>query len=495
MIGCCVLTACATNDVSKQHRKANKQLLLDAMAWPKKTNKISGDSKLIEPEIQDSLNIEVSEAPAQKKAKRNSFGEGFFVPNSQDDLKFDTDLKFNSLLNGGSSLQDAIGFSSEVLEAEAAIFEIEKEKSIVETGLGIQSSGSVQVGSQSIQNNVDGLFSSITNEKLLADGGYIKSRIKTADKAIDIAHAEYLRTIDEVIFRAVNEYLNYELQIKTKLLINDNIEIAKPILDNLRKLESVGQIESTKISSAKQIYSNLKSAETETALNLTVSEFNLLDIFGIKADKIKLDPSRVSQSIKKNESFKTKTGVDVKIAQLNVELATDQLSEHSASNWGALSGRLVLDVPMSAGSAVPDASVGFVFSKTINDSGRYIQTKKKLEANFNRKKNFLRTSIDAEMLQKKVLLEKLESLKQTFIIRRDLIETLEVKISRLQRQMNIGSTEFGELLQAYLQLFEINRELINLENEVKLTQLQFLKVTGQLRSVFSLSEVLDRRNF
>ena len=198
---------------------------------------------------------------------------------------------------------------------------------------------------------------------------------------------------------------------------------------------------------------------------------------------------------KKNESFKTKTGVDVKIAQLNVELATFQLSEHSASNWGALSGRLVLDVPMSANSAVPDASVGFVFSKTINDSGRYIQTKKKLEANFNRKKNFLRTSIDAEMLQKKVLLEKLESLKQTFMIRRDLIETLEVKISRLQRQMNIGSTEFGELLQAYLQLFEINRELINLENEVKLTQLQFLKVTGQLRSVFSLSKVLDRRNF
>ena len=186
-----------------------------------------------------------------------------------------------------------------------------------------------------------------------------------------------------------------------------------PFLENLERLKLVGQIDATKVSTAKQTFSNLELAEVEVSSRIAIVSDSLLDIFGIEAEKIDVKSADIANSISDNNILKEGQSFEVEIAKLNLEVAIGRLNEHKKAKWGSLSGRVVLDVPVSQDNAGADASVGLIFTKTFGDAGRHVQLKKKLEANINRKQNVLRTSRDAAKVQVSSLLEQLNSLKKT----------------------------------------------------------------------------------
>ena len=159
-----------------------------------------------------------------------------------------------------------------------------------------------------------------------------------------------------------------------------------------------------------------------------------------------------------------------------------------------MSGRIVLDVPVSNDSASADASVGLIFTKTFSEGGRHVQLKKKLEANINRKQNFLRTTEDAAQVQIFSLLEQLNTLKKTKELNESIKSNVQLKIDQLNKQLSIGSTEFGELLESRVELFTLERDLINLKTDILLTQLRFLRATGQLKTIFKISPALKRED-
>jgi hypothetical protein len=202
----------------------------------------------------------------------------------------------------------------------------------------------------------------------------------------------------------------------------------------------------------------------------------------------------ITNSIADNNILKESQSFEVEIAKLNLEVAIGQLKEHEKSKWGALSGRVVLDVPVSQDNAGADASVGLIFTKTFSDAGRHVQIKKKLEANINRKQNFLRTAEDAAKVQILSLLEQLNTLKKTQNLNETIKSNVQLKIVQLNKQLSIGSTEFGELLQSRVELFNLERDLINLETEISLTQLRFLRATSQLQTILKISPTLERED-
>ena len=153
-----------------------------------------------------------------------------------------------------------------------------------------------------------------------------------------------------------------------------------------------------------------------------------------------------------------------------------------------------MDVPVSQDNAGEDVSVGLIFTKTFSDAGRHVQLKKKLEANINRKQNVLSTTRDAAKVQISSLLEQLNSLKKTHELNETTKSNLKLKIDQLNKQLNIGSTEFDELLQSRVELFNLERDLINLETEISLTQLGFLRATGQLKAILKVSPTLKRED-
>lgn len=492
-----------------QYEAEQKAMLLDAIKWP-------NSSLIVETEKNESLsfnslnnvtlfegNVEKSNDDVDneefgnekndegKSEKENSYIK-LFVPKWNKSLNVDTKTNFKSTSRGGTSLQDALAFSTEVLEAEAAIFEAIKDKNIIETGLGIQTSGSFQAGSKSLRDNSNGLYTSVTSEKLIADGGFTSNRLLVADKIIDVAYNQYLLTIDKVLLTAATTYTNYEKSTKISNVIARNKMIAMPLLDNLERLKLVGQIDATKVMEAKQIFSNLEIAETEVLSSLNLLEASLMDIFGKKATEIEMDTSNISQLPLDFDYLKVMQNVEQKLAKSNLEVAVEQLNEHTKSKWGAVSGRVVLDVPVSQNNSGADASIGLVFSKTFRDAGRHVQLKKKLEANINRKENFLKTTEDAAAVQILSLLEQLNALNKTQKLKKRMKSDVQMKIDQLNKQLNIGSTEFGELLQSRLELFNLERDLINIETEFTLTKLQVLRATGQLTGVLKVSPALDR---
>ena len=71
---------------------------------------------------------------------------------------------------------------------------------------------------------------------------------------------------------------------------------------------------------------------------------------------------------------------------------------------------------------------------------------------------------------------------------------MQLKIDQLNKQLNIGSTEFGELLQSRVDLFNLERDLINLETEILIAQLGFLRATGQLKAILKVPPTLKRED-
>ncbi len=512
---CFFVSACGSSqfETNKERRlqrdKYNSQkkaMLLDAIAWPSSSHAVRSDVNEISdqnssnvvslPEGQDKRTYYgMSNAKADEgKADTEVIFQNFFVPKWNKNLKTDVPTSFNTISDGGTSLNDALAFSSEVLEAEAALFEAIKEKSIIETGLGLQTSGSFQAGSQSLRGNTYGLYTSVNTDKLLADGGLTDARLILADKIIDVAYIQYLLTIDEVLLEASSTYLDYKRNRKIREVIIKNKEVAKPLLENLKRLKLVGQIDATKVLTAKQTFSSLELAETEVLSRIVVISDSLLDIFGKEAEEIKLKTTEISKSILDNTFLKESQSLEVEIAKLNLEVAIEQLNEHEKSKWGALSGRVVLDVPVSQNNAGADASVGLVFTKTFNDSGRHMQLKKKFEANINRKQNFFRTTQDSAKVQISTLLEQLNTLRKTQKLNKTIKSDVQLKIDQLNKQLNIGSTEFGELLQSRVDLFNLERDLINLETEILIAQLGFLRATGQLKTILKISPPLERKD-
>ena len=489
-----------------KYEAQKKAMLLDAIAWPPSSptveyeaNEISnlnsplGDSL---PGSEDKqVYDEVDTAKVDEgKSEKKGFYQNFLVPKWNKNLKTDVPATFNNISGGGTSLNDALQFSTEVLEAEAAIFEAVKERSIIETGLGLQTTGSFQAGSQSLRGNTNGLYTSVNSDKLLADGGLTNARLIVANKIIDVAYNQYLLTIDEVLLQAAQTYLDYERNKKIQEVILKTKEVAIPLLENLERLKLVGQLDATKVLTAKQTFSNLELAETEVLLRLAVVSDSLLDIFGAKAEKINVKSADIANSISDNNILKEGQSFEVEIAKLNLEVAIGRLNEHEKSKWGSLSGRVVLDVPVSQDNAGADASVGLIFTKTFSDAGRHVQLKKKLEANINRKQNVLSTTRDAAKVQISSLLEQLNSLKKTKELNETTKSNLKLKIDQLNKQLSIGSTEFDELLQSRVELFNLERDLINLETEISLTQLGFLRATGQLKAILKVSPTLKRED-
>jgi len=489
-----------------KYEAQKKAMLLEAIAWPpsspsaeyegNETSNLNAASGGVLPDTEDEKvyhEIDISKVD-EDKSEKESFYQNFLVPKWNENLKTDVQTTFNNISGGGTSLNDALEYSTEVLEAEAAIFEAVQERSIIETGLGLQTTGSFQAGSQSLRGNTNGLYTSVNSDKLLADGGLTNARLIVANNIIDVAYNQYLLTIDEVLLAASQTYLDYERNKKIHGVILKTKEVAIPLLENLERLKLVGQLDATKVLTAKQTFSNLELAETEVLLRLAVVSDSLLDIFGAEAEKINVKSADIANSISDNNILKEGHSFEVEIAKLNLEVAIGRLNEHEKSKWGSLSGRVVLDVPVSQDNAGADASVGLIFTKTFSDAGRHVQLKKKLEANINRKQNVLSTTRDAAKVQISSLLEQLNSLKKTQELNETTKSNLKLKIDQLNKQLNIGSTEFDELLQSRVELFNLERDLINLETEISLTQLGFLRATGQLKAILKVSPTLKRED-
>jgi len=275
-----------------------KAMLLDAIAWPpaspsveyegNETSNLNSASGGFLPETEDKKvydEIDIHKVD-EDKSEKESFYQNFLVRKWNKNLKTDFQTTFNNISGGGTSLNDALEYSTEVLEAEAAIFEAVKERSIIETGLGLQTTGSFQAGSQSLRGNTNGLYTSVNSDKLLADGGLTNARLLVANNIIDVAYNQYLLTIDEVLLVASQTYLDYERNRKIHKVILKNKELAMPLLENLERLKLVGQLDATKVLTAKQTFSNLELAETEVLLRTSVVSASLLDIFGAEAEKI-----------------------------------------------------------------------------------------------------------------------------------------------------------------------------------------------------------------
>lgn len=489
-----------------QYEAEKKALLLNAIAWPPTLPSVkydeNGSTNSNAPsgvsisggegeQVSEEINIVKVD---ERKGNKESLLENFFVPKWNKNLTNDVQTSYGAISGGGASLNDALEYSSEVLEAEVAVFEAVKERSIIETGLGLQTTGSFQAGSQSLNSNTNGLYASINSDKIFADGGLTNARLAVANKIIELAYSKYLLAIDEVLMSASTTYLDYRRNKEIHAVILKNKVAASPILENLERLKLVGQIDATKVLTAKRTFSKLELAETEVLSKIAINSDSLLDIFGTEAEKIEVNSKVLSNSISDNDILKENRSLDVEIANLNLELANGQLNEHEKSKWGALSGRIVLDVPVSNDSASADASVGLIFTKTFSEGGRHVQLKKKLEANINRKQNFLRTTEDAAQVQIFSLLEQLNTLKKTKELNESIKSNVQLKIDQLNKQLSIGSTEFGELLESRVELFTLERDLINLKTDILLTQLRFLRATGQLKTIFKISPALKRED-
>jgi hypothetical protein len=140
---CFFISACGSGqfEANKQLRikraeyeAQQKAFLLDAITWPASSPSVEYEvneiSNLNSPsgnslpgsedkQIYNEVNTAIVD---ESKSEKKGFYQNFLVPKWNKNLKNDVPPTFNNISSGGTSLNDALEYSTEVLEAEAAIF-------------------------------------------------------------------------------------------------------------------------------------------------------------------------------------------------------------------------------------------------------------------------------------------------------------------------------------------------------------------------------------
>ena len=160
-------------------------------------------------------------------------------------------------------------------------------------------------------------------------------------------------------------------------------------------------------------------------------------------------------------------------------MAELNLLAHKVSNRGSIVARSKVDVP-AADNMESDASVGFVYSINLRDGERHETITSQLETKIRQaESDLLAVTVDLRTRHSDLQTKK-EFLQSANNLRVGLIRNVEGQISQLEDQLAIGSTSFNDLLGSHIELYQLQREVIEANSELARTNLELVALNGDL---------------
>jgi len=409
----------------------------------------------------------------------------FVNKNNPSEVELSPSVSVRTLSADTKTWNDVVTNSAEILAAEIAILDAKREVEIVETAKGLQLNSSVQAGSMSIEDEKNGVLGTLNADQLISDFGYTDAKILQAEANVELAKFNYLTTVDKQLLTAALALNAWESGYDLMNLTYSKQVLAAPLIDNLRRLANAGQIDAIQLASAERSIAQLELTMVQTRGVINQAETAIKKFFNSTPEKLNIDLQDLANFTEQLEKFRTSEALPYRIAEQRKTLADLSLSMHKISNAGTFVARTKVDLP-AADNIDPDASIGLVFSKNLKDAGRYNKIAEQLETKvLQAEANLVATKLDLQTRSSDLKTKK-ASLKSVRDLRVKLIGNVEDQISQLEDQLAIGSASFNELLSAHVELYQLEREELEVSSELRQVNLELLALHDALRRVFKV---------
>ena len=416
--------------------------------------------------------------------------QDFEKKNNLNEIDHSSNLSVRTLSAETKTWDDVVTNSAEILAAEMAILDAKREAEIIATARELQLNSSLQAGSMSISDEKNGVLGTLNVDQLITDFGQTDAKILQAEANVALASLNYLNTVENQLLEAALALNAWESGYDLMNLTYSKQVIATPLIDNLRRLSAAGQIDAIQLSTAEQIVAQLDLTNAQTREAINKAEVTLKKFFGTTPDKLKIDLQDLARFVEKSEKFKPNHSLSYRLAEQRKAIAELSLLEHKSSNRGSLVVRSKIDVP-AADNMDADASVGFVYSRKLRDGGRHEKISEQLEVKIRQtESDLLGATIDVKTRHSELQAAK-SYLQAANELRLKLIGNVESQISQLEDQLAIGSTSFNELLSANVELYQLERELIEAKSDTIKTNLELVALNGDLKNFTKAKLTVD----
>jgi len=415
--------------------------------------------------------------------KSNDLSEVDLAPN----------LPVRALSADTKTWNDVVTNSPEILAAEIAILDAQREAEIVATAKGLQVNSTIQAGSMSLVDEKNGMLGSINIDKLVTDFGQTDARTLQANVNIEIAKLNYLSVVEKQLLTAGLALNAWESGYEVINLTFSKQVLAEPLIENLRRLAVAGQIDATQLAAAEQQFAQLELTKARSMEAVKKAEIIINKFFNKTPDQLKIDLQELENFTSKLGKTKPIQSVTYRIAQQRKAAADMTLLVHKTSDKGSIVARSKLDVP-AADNMETDATVGIVYSKILRDGGRHEKITNQLEAKIRLAEADMLSAM-VEVKSKDADLRAVKTIvKSSNALRMDLINNLQDQISQLEDQLAIGTTSFNELLSSHIELYQLQREEIESFSELRRVNLELIAVSGLLPEFMNVRLFEDLEN-
>ena len=388
---------------------------------------------------------------------------------------------------------DVVTNSPEILAAEIAILDAQREAEIVATAKGLQVNSTIQAGSMSLVDEKNGMLGSLNIDKLVTDFGQTDARTLQANVNIEIAKLNYLSVVEKQLLTAGLALNAWESGYEVINLTFSKQVLAEPLIENLRRLAVAGQIDATQLAAAEQQFAQLELTKARSMEAVKKAEIIINKFFKKTPDQLKIDLQELENFTSKLGKTKPIQSVTYRIAQQRKAAADMTLLVHKTSDKGSVVARSKLDLP-AADNMETDATVGIVYSKILRDGGRHEKITNQLEAKIRLAEADMLSAM-VEVKSKDADLRAVKTIvKSSNALRTDLINNLQDQISQLEDQLAIGTTSFNELLSSHIELYQLQREEIESFSELRRINLELIAVSGRLPEFMNVRLYKDLEN-
>jgi len=415
--------------------------------------------------------------------KSNDLSEVDLAPN----------LPVRALSADTKTWNDVVTNSPEILAAEIAILDAQREAEIVATAKGLQVNSTIQAGSMSLVDEKNGMLGSLNIDKLVTDFGQTDARTLQANVNIEIAKLNYLSVVEKQLLTAGLALNAWESGYEVINLTFSKQVLAEPLIENLRRLAVAGQIDAIQLAAAEQQFAQLELTKVRSMEAVKKAEIIINKFFNKTPDQLKIDLQELENFTSKLSKTKPIQSVTYRIAQQRKAAADMTLLVHKTSDKGSVVARSKLDVP-AADNMETDATVGIVYSKILRDGGRHEKITNQLEAKIRLAEADMLSAM-VEVKSKDADLRAVKTIvKSSNALRMDLINNLQDQISQLEDQLAIGTTSFNELLSSHIELYQLQREEIESFSELRRINLELIAVSGRLPEFMNVRLYKDLEN-
>lgn len=422
--------------------------------------------------------LEVSEGPKLQK-----------TPNEADlvtDITYRDFTEANLKENLKIALKNFPDLKSKSYQTDMAIAGI----GVVEAASKLQGTSNVLSGARSENRSTEAsAIASVSIGKVLYDFGSIDYSIKSQKEAIESAKLAELVMVETVAIQGIDAWINLARNNEIETIFKRGINLATPLLGQIKNISTSGLSDKTSLLSAKQKFASLESSYQAVQANTLMSEALFKNIFlGSKILNVEVINQIDFVSVLSPNEENFRNSLEFKGNQSLIRAKNLELSALTASKKPTVTLRANATIPVEDVRDEGVAMVGLDVTYSFNDGG--LKTAKIDMLSLELKS--LREQGAALLISKESALKLLQ---QRYLVavsqistNEDLLKLASEVRETVKGQLISGRSSIPDIMNAEVTLAETQIDLVNARADAVLLSYQIFALTGSLAEYIGWSD-------